>query len=120
MIVPMQKVHLVARAVDRERLLDSLRELGVVHVMPADPAKATLDETASRRLQVLRQAIQTLSSIPPSGAVPDVSPEQAAQEVLDIQRRSAEARSRLAALYHQLEQIALWGNIRLSELAALE
>ncbi len=120
MIVPMQKVHLVARAVDRERLLDSLRELGVVHVMPADPAKATLDETASRRLQVLRQAIQTLSSIPPSGAVPDVAPEQAAQEVLDIQRRSAEARSRLAALYHQLEQIALWGNIRLSELAALE
>ncbi len=120
MIVPMQKVHLVARSVDRQKLLDSLRELGVVHIMPADPAKATLDEATSRRLQILRQAVQTLSSIPPRGPVPEIPPEQAAQEVLDIQRRSAEARSRLAALYHQLEQLSLWGDVRLSELAALQ
>lgn len=120
MIVPMQKVHIVARAVDRQALLDTLRDLGVIHVMPADPAKVTLDEATNRRLQTLRQALQTLTSIPPSGPTPEVSPEQAAQEVLDIQRRSAEARSRLAALYHQLEQIALWGDVRLSELAALE
>lgn len=120
MIVPMQKVYLIARSADRQVLLDALRDLGVVHVMPADPAKATLDEAASRRLQTLRQAIQILSSIPPRGATPELAPEQAAQEVLDIQRRSAEARSRLSALYHQLEQIALWGNIRLSELAALQ
>jgi len=120
MIVPMQKVHLVARSVDRQQLLETLRELGVVHIMPADPAKAALDEATQRRLQTLRQAVQTLSSVRPSGSVPPVSPEQAAQEVLDIQRRSAEARSRLAALYHQLEQIILWGDVRLSELAALQ
>ncbi|MCS7304134.1 MAG: hypothetical protein NZ602_03365 [Thermoguttaceae bacterium] len=120
MIVPMQKVHIVARSVDRQRLLDVLRELGVVHIMPADPAKATLDEATNRRLQMLRQAVQTLQSIPPKGLVPDVLPEQAAQEVLDIQRRSAEARSRLASLYHQLEQMVLWGEVRLSELAALQ
>ncbi len=120
MIVPMQKVHLVARSVDHQRLLDTLRELGVVHVMPADPAQATLDEATTRRLQTLRQAIQALSSVSPRGPVPEVPPEQAAQEVLDIQRRAAEGRSRLAALYHQLEQIALWGNVRLSELAALQ
>ena len=120
MIVPMQKVHLVARSADRQQLLDTLRELGVVHIMPADPAKATLDEATQRRLQILRQAVQILSSMEPSGPVPTVPPEQAAQEVLDIQRRSAEARSRLAALYHQLEQIILWGDVRLSELAALQ
>ena len=37
MIVPMRKIYLVARSDDRQQLLETLRELGVLHLVPVDP-----------------------------------------------------------------------------------
>ncbi|NLE37032.1 MAG: hypothetical protein GX621_03310, partial [Pirellulaceae bacterium] len=48
MIVPMRKVFLVARSRDRETLLDAVRDLGMVHLVPVDPARAAAEESVRR------------------------------------------------------------------------
>ncbi len=119
MIVPMSKVHVVARTSDRDALLAALRQLGVVHLVPVDPEQAVPDEQVTRALQTTQRALQALASVAPRGPVPDVTPSDAAHEVLELQRRAAESRNRLAALYHQLEQIEMWGNLELERLEQL-
>ncbi len=119
MIVPMQKVYLVARADDRRRLLTALGKLGVAHLIPVDPVRAVAEEKYARRLGVMDRAVQVLASVSSSGPAPDVSPVDAANEVLEIQRRAAEGRNRLATLFHQLEQIAIWDNLRLEHVQEL-
>lgn len=119
MIVPMSKVFIAARACDRQRLLDALRELGVVHLAPIDPSRAVADELLVRRIETLRQALQALTAIEPQGTPPEMTPGEAAHEVMEIERRAAEGRSRLAALYHQLEQIDVWGDLRLDDIEQL-
>ena len=87
MIVPMWKIYLVARQTDRDRLLDILRELGIVHLVPVDPELAVPDEATSRQVDAIQSALQVLSGVEPRGSKPEISPAEAAREVLDIQRR---------------------------------
>lgn len=47
MIAKMLKVYCAARARDRERLVDALGDLGAVHLVPVDPAKAAADAGTS-------------------------------------------------------------------------
>jgi V/A-type H+-transporting ATPase subunit I len=119
MIVPMRKVYLVARHSDREQLLNTLRELGIVHLVPVDPARAVPDEATKRQIELLQQALQDLSGVAPRGTAPEISALEAAREVLEIRRRSAEGRNHLAALHHQLEEIAVWDDLRLKDLEDL-
>lgn len=119
MIVPMQKIYLVARQTDRDRVLDVLRGLGIVHLVPVDPALAVPDEATARQVDAIRSALQVLSGVEPRGSKPEFAQTEAAREVLDIQRRAAEGRNHLATLYHQLEQIAVWDDLRLESLEAL-
>jgi V/A-type H+-transporting ATPase subunit I len=119
MIVPMRKVYLIARQTDREPLLAILRELGIVHLVPVDPALAVPGEALSRQIDAIKQAVQVVSGIEPRGPVPDIPASEAAHEVLDIRRRVAEGRNHLAALYHQLEQIAVWDDLRLKHVEEL-
>jgi len=120
MIVPMRKIFVAGRNCDREAILSLLADLGAIHLVPVDPRKAVPDEVMVRRLEMLRQAIQLLSHVRPEGTPPNISPTDAAQEVLDIQRRAAEGRNRLTMLYHQLEQVlATWGNLALEDLRQL-
>ncbi len=119
MIVPMRKVYLVTRAVDREPLLTVLGKLGVAHLIPVDPSRAVADEKYTRRLGAMERAVQVLAGVAASGPAPDISPVDAANEVLDIERRAAEGRNRLAAMHHQLEQIAVWGDLRMEHVQEL-
>ncbi len=119
MIVPMRKVYLVGRASDRARLLKALGGLGAAHLVPVDRSRAVPDEKCARRLGAVERALQVLSGVAPSGPAPDLAPTDAVQEVLQIQRRAAEGRNRLATLYHQLEQIAVWDNLRLEHVRKL-
>ncbi len=119
MIVPMRKVYLIARQTDREPLLAILRELGIVHLVPVDPALAVPGEALSRQIDAIKQAVQVLSGIEPRGPVPEILASEAAHEALEIRRRVAEGRNHLAALYHQLEQIAVWDDLRLEHVEEL-
>jgi len=119
MIVAMAKTFIVARRADREALLAALQQLGVLHLRPVDPARATPDAETSDGLHRLNQAIQILEGTEAEGAAPDVSPVEAAAETIRIQRDSAERMNRLAALHRQIEHLAPWGDVRLQQFQAL-
>ena len=118
MIVPMKKVFVVTRASEREALLGALRDLGVLHLEPADPSAAAPEQLRSA-LRRVQQAEQALAAVAPSGEAPDLSASEAAEEVLTITRRVEEHRSRLAALYREAEGIRMWGDLRRDRLDAL-
>jgi V/A-type H+/Na+-transporting ATPase subunit I len=119
MIVPMTKVYIAARAADRDRLLDALRKLGVMHLIPVDATQAVPDDDTQAQLDALGRAEHILETHTPAGDRPDLSPLEAAREVVEIQRRSAEQSNRLTNLYRQIEQLDLWGDLRLTQLDAL-
>ena len=119
MIVKMLKVYVVARSRDRGRLLECIRDLGVVHLAPVDPACAVADEKTVAAINSIERAVQVLSDMTPAGQAPDILVAEAAEEVLGIQRRSAERQSRLVALHRQLEQLRIWGNVELKQFGQL-
>jgi len=118
-IVTMSKIYAVARQADRDRLLEALRRLAVVHLKPVDPARARADAETTAALDRFSRAIQILENTAPGGEVPDISPADAAAEVLRIQRDSAERTGRLNTLHRQMEQLAMWGDVRLEQVEAL-
>jgi len=119
MIAKMAKVYIAASRADRERLLDALRNLGVVHLIPVDPDAAVADERTVHNLDTVGRAIQVLLAVEAEGTAPEIAPRQAAAEVLDIYRRSVERTGRLNSLHRQLEQIEIWGQTRLESLESL-
>lgn len=119
MIVPMRKAHVVVRSRDRQRLLEALRALGVVHLVPVTAVEAPAHDSLAVRIQALESALHVLHGVPAHGPQPAIDVLAAANEVLEIQRRHLEHGHRLAALHHQLEQLSLWGNVELSRIAQL-
>ena len=119
MIVEMAKTFVVARRADRENLLRALRRLGVLHVQPVDPDRAAPDADTADLLDRLRRVIQILEGAIPQGAAPNLSAIEAADQVLRIQRTSADRTNRLTALYRQIERLAPWGNVRMGQFQAL-
>ena len=119
MIVAMSKTYIVAARADRQRLLEALGRVGAVHLKPVDAARAVADAETVAALDRFDRAVQILEAETPSGAPADLAPAEAAQEALRIQRESAERRSRLASLHRQIENLALWGDVRLEQFKAL-
>jgi len=115
----MTKVFIAARSADRERLLDRVRDLSMLHLTPVDPDRAKPDEQTVALIKDIGRALQVLSGVEPEGQAPRISPTEAAHEVLDIQRRAAEHHNRLIALHRQIEQMALWGDVRTEQFEQL-
>jgi len=116
MIVKMSKVYVVSSAADKQALLDKLADLGVVHLSPVDPAAAVAAEKTVATLDSLDRAIQAVGEIQPGADKPDIPPIRGAEEVLEIQRLSAERNSRLNSLHRQYEQLEIWGDVTLEQL----
>ncbi len=119
MIVPMKKAYVVARQRDRDALLDALGELGVVHVQPIDPDQAVAEEKQLQAIEAARRALGILGSVEPEGDRPDLPAEQAVEEVLRIDRQSIERRSRLATLQKSIDELDVWGDVRLEQFREL-
>ncbi|MBP7934089.1 MAG: hypothetical protein KA354_05505 [Phycisphaerae bacterium] len=119
MIVPMAKVFVAYRARDQNRAVDVLGDLGVIHLVPIDPAKAAPHEKTLGEIADIERAIRIVSAIAPAGSPPPLSPLDAAREVLAIRNQATDRRNRLAALDHQLRQITIWGDVRLDRIALL-
>ncbi len=120
MIVKMCKTYVVARGAHRDRLLETLRGLGALHLTPVDPASAVAGDETLSQIDRLGRAIQILSNIEPAGeAVTGASPLESADEALEIVRTSIQKRSRLAILHRQIEQLAVWGDVRLEDFTQL-
>ena len=119
MIAKMTKVYVVAKRSQSDRLLDALGGLGVVHLAPVEAEKAVAEEKTISGIERLNRAIQLLSTAEKVGARPAISPLEAADEALEIQRDSAERRSRLGRLHQQLEHLAMWGDVRVEQFEQL-
>ncbi len=121
MIVKMHKAYIVARKSEREKLLDVLREAGLIHITPVAPDSVIHDAELSEKINAVSRAIQILSNIIPTGGQKiDIEPIEAAKEVLEIQRRSAELRNRLGILHRQLDKLKMWGDVTIEQFKALK
>ena len=119
MIAPMKKIIVVSRGASREELLLALRELGVLHLEPADPTAAAPDELLTE-LALLRRSRQAVGSVESSGQKPDLDSHAAAEEILAIVRRGEEGRNRLSVLAREAARTSLWGDLRVEQLQALD
>jgi V/A-type H+-transporting ATPase subunit I len=119
MIVPMSKVYIVTQSHNRNRLLDTLGQLGVVHVEPVDPGKAVAKEITVHAISTISRAMQVLQGIKPTGDTPDLSPLDTAKEALSIQKKLADQEDHLNTLHRKANQLKLWGNVELKQLEQL-
>jgi V/A-type H+-transporting ATPase subunit I len=119
MIAKMLKVYCVCRNSDRQRLLDALADLGVLHITPVDPGRAVAAEQTVTALDRLARARQVLADLEPTGQRPSVDAVTAAEETLEIERQRGELRNRLVTLARQVDHLAIWGDMRTDQLAQL-
>ncbi|MDY6911317.1 MAG: hypothetical protein SVM79_03035, partial [Chloroflexota bacterium] len=120
MITKMKKVQAAVVEADRERLLDALHGLGVLHITPIDPSQAVAEPQIAQSLDNVRRAVQLLSIFKPDGQTPDISTKQAVDEAVTIQRRQSEYDNQLSSLYRQLEQQSIWNDLSLGDLETLK
>lgn len=120
MIVPMERVRIVGRCADRDRILDVLGRLAAVHVVPVDPERAVPDDAIAARATNVAQARQVLRGVKPTGERPELDADAAVAEALAIRRRGAEGEARLAALHRQASRLEGWGDARADRVADLE
>ena len=120
MIVKMKKIYLVARTADRDQLLNHLSDWAVVHLYPVNPEQAVADEADLTEIDRLARAVQILTPMTPGGTRPDCNAREAADRALHIEREGAELAHHLTSLHRQVEQLTLWGDIRLEQFKKLE
>ena len=118
MIAPMKKVFIVGRAAASEKLLEALRELGVVH-LEAVEAGASAPEEIVAALSNTRRAAQIIEAVEPLGDAPQLDAAEAAEEILAIRARSDEGRNRLSSLAREAGRLTLWGDLRCEQLEQL-
>ncbi len=119
MILEMQKVFLAAQQSSEAKVLRSIRKLGVIEPVPV--ASQPLDEALLARLDQAKRAADSLSAITPTGEAPEFTDRSALlEELADIQRKETESKNKLASLSRQVEQIKVWGDTKLEDLAALD
>lgn len=119
MIVPMRKVYVATSADRRDDLLRQLRRIGVVHIAPVAPQRAVADEELRQDVHTLGRAIQILAEVSPAESPADLPPGEVARTALEIERRAAEHRHALHQLHRELEQIAMWGDLRIDQIEEL-
>jgi V/A-type H+-transporting ATPase subunit I len=124
----MNKVYVVVGSHDQQGLLESLRNLAVIHLSPVDPGQAVPDEKCLSNIERLERTIQILSHYVPQGPKPDqpdqpdlsdLSASQVVAETLHIHQNSAELSNQLASLHQQAEKLAIWGDVELKKLERL-
>jgi V/A-type H+-transporting ATPase subunit I len=115
MIAKMSRVYIAARQADRNRLLDRLGQMNLLHIEPVKPEKVVADEEMLQALADLDRAIQILSSVKPAGSALFQKPMDAAREAIEIQSAVSDHQNRLVGLHHRMEALKVWGNVRLKQ-----
>lgn len=115
MIVKMSKVYILARRTDRDRLLDRLGQVNLLHIEPVKPKAAVADEKMLQAIADLDRAIHILSSVEPAHSAPFREPLDAAREAIAIQSAILDNQNRLVDLHHTMEAQKIWGDIRLKQ-----
>ena len=119
MIVKMSRVYIAARLADRDRLLDRLGPMNLLHLEPVKPEEAVADQETLRAIADLDRAIQILAPFEPAWRTPSQKPFDAARETIEIRMTIKDLQDRLADLHRGIEALAVWGNVRISEIEGL-
>jgi V/A-type H+-transporting ATPase subunit I len=119
MIEPMARACVVAHREEREALLGALRELSVLHLVPARPDKEGDERELTETLSRTRQALRLLREITPAGEPPPGTVTEVVEEALEVERRNREARSRLLSLQAEARDVAIWGSVTRERIAKL-
>ncbi|MFP4104733.1 MAG: V-type ATP synthase subunit I [Phycisphaerae bacterium] len=119
MIVKMLKAYVVAKESDRDALLRKLQSLGVMHITPVDPEEAIVEEQVAHRLSTCNRAVRYLSTIEPEGPEAKLPPMKAAEEAVTLYQRSIDLRNRLGLLHRQIDELEVWGDVRIEDFEVL-
>ena len=119
MIVKMSKLQVVVSNADREKLLDKLHDLGVLHIMPVDPATAIAEEKLSLALNEVHKAIPLLEAVEYDGRPVEGDPVYIAEEVLENHHQHEEHLNKIAACHKLIDEQAIWGDVKLEDIEAL-
>jgi V/A-type H+-transporting ATPase subunit I len=115
MIVKMSKAYIAVRQIDRDRLLEKLGQLDLVHFDPVEPEMTVADEETLTAMADLDRAIQILSSVKPSRNAPSQSALETAREAIAVQTSIKDNQDRLKDLYARMRDLAIWGDVRLMQ-----
>lgn len=88
MIVPMQKVAVVAHRPLREQVLDVLQSAGLLQVREATEAPAIDHSEANFRIAELRFAIETLENVAPKNVLALAQKQSSEQQILEARVRT--------------------------------
>ena len=119
MIVKMSKIHIVARQIDKERLLDRLAQLNVLHLEPVHPDQALADDETLKEITDLGLGIETLAPIEQANSGPDLKPIDAAREAIKTRAAISENQHRLDDLHQTAEAMSIWGDVTLRQFMQL-
>jgi V/A-type H+-transporting ATPase subunit I len=120
MIVKMSRVYIAVHQTDKDRFLDRLGQLKLLHFEPVEPKAAVADEETLQAMADINRALQILSSIRPSAKAPDLKPLEAAREAIRIQAAVNENRDRLIELHRMAEELSIWGDARVAQFRQLQ
>jgi V/A-type H+-transporting ATPase subunit I len=132
MIVPMNKISLVVLDSDRERSLDKLRDVGVLHLQTSEVQSEQLADLEEKRASLERTLLllQQVKSAPDSDARTKRSTgvaETAAEKSLEIAEKAYQLSDRqrnladeLNRLHRNREALLDWGDFDPAEVRALE
>ena len=122
MIVPMQKVTILAGTAWQEELLAGIRDLGVVHITPLDPQNSTLNNDTLDEVKANSTLLEeALGLMPDSAADPACADGLAcAKEVLAIHKRQKILKKEIGDLEDQHLELQVWGRFSPDQLATIQ
>lgn len=120
MITRMNKVFIAVSDCDQIALINKLRDMGVLHLVPVDPDQAVARAKAIQNLKDVKRAVQLLSTVEPSKAKPKLAAIVAAKETISVFHEISELSSRLSTIEQSIIDNQVWGTMRLEDLKILE
>lgn len=119
MIVKMSRVYIAVRRADRNKLLDRLGRMNLLHFQPVQPEEALPDEETLQEITDIDRALAILSAVKPSGKTSPHKPVDSAREAIQIHAFIMDNQNRLNELHRRLEGLKIWGSVRLDQFEAL-
>ena len=119
-IIRMKKLTLLCIGSERDRTLDALRDLGVLHVRPVVVPAGQPLEQARARVAALEDLLARLPEEAPEGAAaPEGTPEAVADALGRLVAEQKERDSRLESLAAEAARLAPYGDFDPADIAAL-
>jgi V/A-type H+/Na+-transporting ATPase subunit I len=119
MIEKMLKIRIAVRSHDRERTLEVLRSLEILHLKPVDPGAAIVDAEIQKDLVNGTNALSIISGVAAAGAELDVSPAEAVEQILKVSGDIKDLRSRINTIKIQLKEQEIWGDLETRKIEEL-